>query len=300
MNSPLTSVMRSSPTAAQPEEDATEPAAPPLAVVPPPAPTKKRHPLLQRLHQAMAPGLTMLAIVMFWEVACRVMKVPEFLLPAPSLIVNAIWTMSGTEWGGHVGSTLNVALWGYAVAILISVPLGIALAMSPLLSRTIYPILVVIHSTPIVAVAPIIVVTLGVGVLPKVVITAIIAFFPLIISTTTGILSTPDELLELSRSLRAGRAREITQIRLPFAIPHIFSALKVSITLAIIGAVVAEFVAAEKGLGYAILFATSSFKIPQAFAILGALVVMSLLLFASVILLQRVCFPWSLPDSKKG
>jgi NitT/TauT family transport system permease protein len=193
-----------------------------------------------------------------------------------------------------------VALWGYAIAILISVPLGIALAMSPLLSRTIYPILVVIHSTPIVAVAPIIVVTLGIGLLPKVVITCIIAFFPLIISTTTGIMSTPEELLELSRSLRAGRGKEIWQIRLPYAIPHIFSALKVSITLAIIGAVVAEFVAAEQGLGYAILFATSSFKIPQAFALLGGLVLMSLVLFGAVILLQRHFFPWSLAADKRS
>jgi NitT/TauT family transport system permease protein len=117
----------------------------------------------------------------------------------------------------------------------------------------------------------------------------------MVISTATGVLATPDELLELSRSLRATRWREILQIRLPYAIPYVFSALKVSITLAVVGAVVAEFVAAEHGLGYAILFATSSFRTPQAFAELVVLVVLSLILFGAIVLVQRLLFPWSLP-----
>jgi NitT/TauT family transport system permease protein len=245
-----------------------------------------------------APGVTMLAILVIWEVGCRVFKVPEFLLPAPSAIWDALFTMSPKEWRGHILGTLSVALIGYVCSILISIPLGIALALSPLLSRTIYPLLVVVHSTPIVAVAPILVVTLGVGTLPRVIITCIIAFFPLVISTATGIKSTPAELIELSKSLRANRFREIVQIRLPYAVPHIFSALKVSITLAIVGAVVAEFVAAEKGLGYAILFSTSSFKIPQAFAGLAMLVTMSLILFRLVFDVQRYFFPWSIPREK--
>jgi NitT/TauT family transport system permease protein len=255
---------------------------------------------LRWLHVGFAPGITMLAILLLWEVGCRVFKVPEFLLPAPSTIWKALFSMSLKEWGGHITGTLSVALIGYACSILISIPLGIALALSPLLSRTIYPLLVVVHSTPIVAVAPILVVTLGVGTLPRVIITCIIAFFPLVISTATGIMSTPAELIELSRSLRASRFREIVQIRLPYAVPHIFSALKVSITLAIVGAVVAEFVAAEKGLGYAILFSTSMFKIPQAFAGLALLVIMSLLLFRLVFDVQRYFFPWSIPQQKNS
>ena len=249
--------------------------------------------------QAAAPILTLATLVVVWEAACRLLGVPEFLLPAPSVILDAGLALGAGAWAGHVAATLRVALMGYAAAIAISLPLAVVLALSPLLSRTIYPILVMIHSTPIVAVAPIIVVMLGVGDLPRVVITCIIAFFPLVISTATGILSTPDELVELSRSLRATRSREILQIRLPYAIPYIFSALKVSITLAVVGAVVAEFVAAERGLGYAILFATSSFRTPQAFAELVVLVALSLILFASIVLIQSCFFPWSLPRDKR-
>jgi NitT/TauT family transport system permease protein len=255
---------------------------------------------MRRLGNQMAPAVTMTLLVIVWELCCDAFRVPEFLFPAPSAIWRAAFSVSASEWLGHVGSTLRVALLGYGIAIAVSIPLAILIASAPLLARTIYPILVVVHSTPIVAVAPIIVVTLGVGDAPKVVITFIIAFFPLVISTATGLLSTPDELIELSRSLRATRAREILQIRLPYAIPHIFSALKVSITLAVIGAVVAEFVAAERGLGYAILFATSTFKIPQAFALLSVLVAMSLVLFYLVTFAQAALFPWSVPRSNRS
>jgi NitT/TauT family transport system permease protein len=110
-------------------------------------------------------------------------------------------------------------------------------------------------------------------------------------------MSTPPELLELSRSLGASRWREIRNIQLPFAVPHIFSALRISITLAIIGAVVAEFVAAENGLGFFIAFSTSFFKVPQAFAALAILVTISLILFRLVAMIQKWWFPWSLPKS---
>jgi NitT/TauT family transport system permease protein len=253
----------------------------------------------RRAADRLAPLLTMAAILAAWEAACRVFELPVFLVPSPTAIWQAASTVSYGEWVGHITSTLRVALTGYLISIVISLPIAIAIALSPIMSRTIYPILIVIHSTPIVAVAPIIVVLLGVEDAPKIVITCIITFLPLVISTATGLLSVPDEFIELSRSLRAGRTREIIQIRLPYAVPHIFSALKVSITLAVIGSVVAEFVAADRGLGYAILLATSTFKIPQAFALLSALIALSLILFQIVIVAQAVLFPWSLPRGQK-
>jgi NitT/TauT family transport system permease protein len=219
------------------------------------------------------------------------------LLPAPSAIAQAMVSVPLQVWLGHIWATLRVALMGYLLAIAISVPLAVALASSRLLSRTLYPILIVVQSTPIVAIAPIIIVTLGASDLPRVVITFLIAFFPIVVSTVTGLLSTPDELVELSRSLRAGRAREILHVRLPFALPHLFSALKISSTLAVIGAVVAEFVAAERGLGFFIAFSTSFFKIPNAFAGLVVLVAISLVLFRLVGLAQSFLAPWSLPKS---
>ncbi len=252
-----------------------------------------------RLLDRYAPPLAFVGLILVWEGAVRLFKVPSFLLPAPSAIVTALLATPLPVWAGHVWATLRVALMGYALAIAVAIPLAVGLATSRFLSRTFYPILVVVQSTPVVAVAPIIVVTLGASDLPRVVITFLITFFPIVVSTVTGLLATPEELIELSRSLRAGRAREILHVRLPFALPHLFSALKISTTLAVVGAVVAEFVAAEKGLGFFIAFSTSYFKIPTAFAGLVVLVSISLILFRLVGLVQKTFAPWSLPKSER-
>jgi NitT/TauT family transport system permease protein len=245
-------------------------------------------------HSALVSFVVVLGL---WELACRLFKVPQFVLPSPSAIVLAAVDLGAVRWGEHLLATLQVALIGYLAAIAVGIPLAIALTSSKALSRTLLPWLVVVQSTPIVAIAPIIVVTLGAGTLPRVVITMLIAFFPIVISTAAGLASVPPELIELSRSLRATRTREYWQIRMPHAVPYIFSSLKVAITLAIVGAVVAEFVAAERGLGYLILFATSSFKVPVAFASLALLVGSSLALYALIVLLHRRLFPWSLAEN---
>ena len=248
-----------------------------------------------------APGLlplaTFVVILVVWETACRVFAIPSFVLPAPSRIIEGFGAVPLGRWVEHVWATLRVALIGFFVSIAISLPIAVGLARSQTLSRALYPILVVIQATPIVAVAPIIMVVLGAGDLPRVFMTCLITFFPLVVSTATGLMATPPELIELSRSLRAPLYREITQIRLPYAIPFIFSALRIASTLAVIGAVVAEFVAAERGLGYFIQFSTSMFQIQQAWSGLVVLVILSLALFQAVNIAQRLLFPWSLPES---
>lgn len=248
-----------------------------------------------RWKDGLAPLCAFIALLALWEGACRLFAIPGFVLPSPSAIAAAAGKVAPGTWAGHVGATLKVSLLGYGLSILVGIPLAIALSASKALSRTLYPLLVVVQSTPIVAVAPIIVVVLGAGDLPRVFITFLIAFFPIVVSTVTGLQATPAELIELSQSLGASRLREYRNIRLPYAIPHIFAALRISITLAVIGAVVAEFVAAENGLGYFINFSTSLFQVPQAFAALMMLVLISLILFQLVGLAQRLLFAWSLP-----
>jgi NitT/TauT family transport system permease protein len=247
----------------------------------------------------LLPALTFLTILVVWEAATVLFAIPSFVLPSPSRIATGFSSITTQRWVDHVWSTLRVALIGYGVSIAIALPLAIALTRSEFVNRALYPILVVIQATPVVAVAPIIIVVLGANDAPRIVITFLIAFFPLVVSTATGLLATPKELIELSKSLRAPAWREVTQIRLPYAIPYIFAALKISITLAVIGAVVAEFVAAEKGIGYFIQFSTSMFRLPEAWAGLGILVLMSLLLFQMVSAAQRMFFPWSLPKAPK-
>lgn len=247
----------------------------------------------------MLPVMTFAAILIAWELGTRAFSVPSYILPAPTRILGGFDTIPLYRWFEHIWSTLRVALIGYFVAIAVSLPIAVGLTKSEILSRAIYPLLVVIQSVPVVAVAPIIIVVLGTDDPSRVVITFMISFFPLVVSMTTGLMATPPELIELSRSLRAPVGREITQIRLPYATPYIFSGLKISITLAVIGAVVAEFVAAQKGIGYFIQFSTSNFKLPQAWAGLALLIAMSLSLFQIVDQLQKRVFPWSLPKGNR-
>lgn len=258
-------------------------------------------PLSERLiaMPVVLPLLTFVIILVMWEAATRVFAIPSFILPAPTRIIEGFSAVTPARWGAHVWATLRVALIGYLVAIAVSLPIAIGLAKSRLMSRALYPLLVVIQSVPVVAVAPIIIVVLGTDDAPRVVITFMIAFFPLVVSMTTGLMATPPELIELSRSLRAPQYREITQIRLPYAVPYIFSGLKISVTLAVIGAVVAEFVAADLGIGFFIQFSTSMFRLPQAWAGLVVLVAMSLILFQLVSLAQRLFYPWSLPKERR-
>jgi NitT/TauT family transport system permease protein len=259
------------------------------------------HPLkswIQYQANRFAPALFFIGLVFLWELVCQLGNVPNYILPSPSAIISAFFDVEFSRWMTHLWATLRVALMGFVLSICIALPLSIGMMRSELMNRILYPALIVIQSTPVVAVAPLIIVLLGTDDPSRVLITCLITFFPLVVSTTTGMLETPPEMIELSQSLRAPRYRETWQIRIPYAIPHIFSGLRVSITLAIIGAVVAEFVAAEEGLGYFIQFSTSFFKIPQAFAGLIFLSIISLLLFKSVQWVQVWLFPWSLPKKK--
>lgn len=242
--------------------------------------------------------LAMLAIIPVWEIICRVFNVPNFILPSPSSIAHAFSQVPMERWLDNLWATLRIALLGFGMSLLISIPLAIMMVSSKFLTKSLFPLLVIIQSTPVVAIAPLLIVILGTGDAPRLAITCLITFFPLVVSATTGMLSTPAELIDLSKSLNASTTKTIWQIRLPYAIPHIFSGIKVAITLSVIGAVISEFVAAEKGLGYFVQFSTSYFKIPQAFAALVFLSMVSMLLFKSVHWIQKGCFAWSLPKDK--
>lgn len=243
----------------------------------------------------LAPLLAFAALLLIWELAVRLFAIPAFILPAPTEIMSAASNLPGSTWLENTLATLRVALLGFALAIVVSIPLAIAFTRSRLLTRTLLPLLVVVKSMPVVAIAPIIIVVCGSGDLPRVLITFLISFFPIVVSTITGLSLVPIELIELSRSLKARPGGEMLDIRLPSALPHIFSALKVASTLVVTGAVVAEFVAAEKGLGFMVMFSTSMFKVSTAFGALTVLVSASLALFYGIDAIQRFVFPWSLP-----
>lgn len=243
------------------------------------------------------PVATIIALLLIWEICCRVFAVPAYLLPSPS----AIWletTAMGGKVAEHAWATLTTVFLGFLVSVLVSLPLAVALTASRAIANAIYPLLVLTQSIPKVALAPILVVILGSNELPRVVITFLVAFFPLVLSMAAGLLAVPPELIELGRACKASRWQELTRIRLPFAVPFVFSGLKAAIALAVVGAVVAEFVNADRGLGYLIVTSTAFFKVPTAFGALILLSLMGIVLFQVIVILERVFFPWSSGNDK--
>lgn len=235
---------------------------------------------------------TFIALLLFWEFCVRVFEIPIYLLPAPSLI----YTETAAEWSivwGHTMATLVTVLLGFGLSIIISLPLGFALTSSRHVSNAIYPLLVLTQSIPKVALAPILVIALGANELPRVAVTFLVAFFPLVIAIATGLLSVPADLIELSRSYKTSRLQELLRIRVPYAIPFIFSGLKAAIALAVVGAVVGEFVTSDRGLGYLIQTSTAFFRMPLAFGAMVLLSIMGIVLFQIVGIAERILFPWS-------
>ncbi|MDR3437909.1 ABC transporter permease [Telmatospirillum sp.] len=238
------------------------------------------------------PIVACLALVAGWELCVDLLAIPDFLLPAPSMVVAAA-IESGGRLLQHGLATLGTILGGFLLSIVISFPIAIGIAYSRLVSNAVYPLLVASQSIPIVAIAPILVTALGTGALTRLTVTFLIAFFPVVINTSAGLLATPPELIDLARVLRLDRRRELTLIRLPHATPQIFSGLKVSITLSVIGAVVAEFSAADQGLGFLIVQSSAFFKVPTSFASVSVLALIGIVLFQTIAFIERRCFAWA-------
>lgn len=240
----------------------------------------------------LLPTATMLALVVAWEVLARVLRVPAFLLPLPSSIVQV-----GLEWKaqlpGHLAVTLAETLVGFALAIAVGVPAAVLIVSSRVLSNTIYPLLLVLQSVPKVAIAPLLLVWVGYGQLPKILVVFLVCFFPIVISTAAGLEAAPPEMLDLVRALKASRVQTLVKVRFPYALPQVFVGLKVAITLAVIGAVIGEFVGAERGLGYLIVASSSQVNTALAFVAMILLSVLSIVLFYVLEWLERRLVPWS-------
>lgn len=247
----------------------------------------------QRVRALLQPVLAIAALFVVWEGLVRLFSVPAFLLPAPTAIWAALAKMGASTFFGHFGATLVTVTLGFALSVAVSIPLAVAITASSALSRFLYPLLILTQSIPKVALAPILIVALGANELPRVLVAFLVAFFPLVVSTASGLLAAPPELLELGRSYRASRLKELMRIRLPYAIPFIFSGLKVASALSVVGTVVAEFVAADKGLGYLITTSMAFFETPVAWGAVVVLAFLGMALFALLAVLEKVLFPWA-------
>jgi NitT/TauT family transport system permease protein len=231
--------------------------------------------------------------VILWEGIIRLGNYPTFILPSPGKVITtfAHTVMDGTLWR-HAQVTLSEVLIGLALGLTTATILGYFLARKQAIERLLAPYIVASQSVPVVAIAPLLVIWFGSGRLSKVLVCALIVFFPVLINTIVGIRSVDEDLRDLMRSLKASKWQTFYMLDVPAALPVLFGGLKVGVTLSVIGAVVGEFVGADRGLGFLINQARGLFNTPLVFVAIFTLVAIALILYGLVTLLEVWLLRW--------
>jgi NitT/TauT family transport system permease protein len=244
--------------------------------------------------------LALVLVVVLWDLLVRWQNYPTFFLPSPRRVMArfVVAIREGTLQT-HTLVTLYEIFWGLLLGLSVALVLGYILAKSPTLERILSPYIVASQAVPIVALAPLLVVWFGAGSLSKILVCALTIFFPVLINTMVGIRSVDAQLVDLMRSLQASQWQIFRYLELPAALPIVFGGLKVGVTLSVIGAVVGEFVGADRGLGFLVNLARGLFDTPLMFVALFTLMLIALSLYFAVSALERAVLTWHWPQESK-
>lgn len=233
----------------------------------------------------------MILVVILWEAMVRGFSVPEYLVPAPTVILHRLLSM-GTGILAHTGYTALESALGFVLGSILGVMLAVIFTHSRTLELGVYPYAIALKTVPIVAIAPLLVVWLGNGMLPKVIVAAIISFFPVVVNTTKGLRDVDTEAFDLLDSMSATKSQIFFKLRVPSALPYLFAALRISSTLAVIGAIVGEFSGADRGLGFFIMISSHRLETVDMFVGILMSSALGILFFYGIALLERIIVPW--------
>jgi NitT/TauT family transport system permease protein len=253
--------------------------------------TSARDMTMNALRRVAIPLLGTAVFLILWEAFCRLFDVRPILLPAPTLVLAELaefplWFAEQSVY------TLVVTLAGFALATVLGILFAVVITEWKLLDRLLFPLFVALNSVPKVALAPLFIIWFGTGAEPKVAIAFLIAVFAIVIDAALGLRSVPPDTLDLARTLRGSRLKVLLRIKIFCAMPHIFAGAKVAMSLALVGAIVGEFVSSQRGLGYVILSAQGTFDTPRVFAAITILAVLGVALVGAVGVVERLALPW--------
>ena len=248
---------------------------------------------LQRevLKHAM-PWLVMAGLLVLWEAACIALDIPEIILPRPSRVF-AVFVARFDVLMTFCWDTLWTTLMGFLLAIAGGLLLGLAIGASAFVYSGLYPLLIAFNAVPKVAIVPILMIWVGVGALPAVITAFAISFFPIVVNVATGLATIEPEMRDVLRSLGATRTEILTKVGIPRAMPYLFASLKVAITLAFIGSVIAETVGGNRGIGFLMLSASARNDAPTTFAGLFAIAIMGVVMYAVCALVEKRMTRWA-------
>jgi NitT/TauT family transport system permease protein len=247
----------------------------------------------------VAPWAAALLLFAAWELGCRLFDVPEFILPSPSKSIEAMIQFWPGIWK-NASHTMFTTVVGFAIAVAFGLALGIAVGTSALLYVALNPILVGFNSIPKVAVVPVLVLWFGIGTVPAIITAFLISFFPIVVNVATGIATMEPELKDVLRSLGARKLDILLKVGLPRSMPYFFASLKVAITLAFVGSVISETVASNEGIGYLMLSASSSFRVPLVFAGLLVVAALGIVMYAIAALIEKRFTHWAMRGMDGG
>jgi putative hydroxymethylpyrimidine transport system permease protein len=253
---------------------------------------------MRRLIRDWGPPFVLLALLIGgWELAARLGWVEDYLLPAPSEVVRALVedrdVLLPDAW-----VTAQEVILGFAIALAAGVAVAVALHLSPMLRRALYPIVVASQAVPIVVIAPILVIWFGFGMGPKLIVIALICFFPIVVNTLDGLRAVDRDQARMLRTLGAGRWATFRRLELPASLPYMFSGAKIAVAVAVIGAVFGELVGSDAGLGHAIQVGMAQLLTARVFAAVLLLSAMAIALFALVSFVERRAVPWAHADRR--
>ena len=235
-------------------------------------------------------GAAVVAVVL-WDLVIRIFDIKPFILPSPLAVLQAIGDDLPNLWKNSL-VTLGEVLAGFALSVLVGLPLAVAIVSWPLADKAVYPLLVGSQVVPKIAIAPLFIAWFGFGLAPKIIVVFLLALFPIVIDAVLGLRSTEIEKLYLARSMGASARQTFFKIRLPGAMPNIFGGLKLGITFAVTGAVIGEFIGTDRGLGRMIIVANGNLDTAQLFAAVAILTLMGIVLFLIVDVVERFVVRW--------
>ncbi|MCA1324248.1 ABC transporter permease [Herbaspirillum sp. alder98] len=247
---------------------------------------------LNRAATTMAPWILLLAILGVWQFICSVWQVSDFIFPSPMSIIQAMIEFSGPITQ-HALSTFWVTMVGFAIAVFVGVTLGLLIGSSPLLYAAAYPLMTAFNALPKAAFVPVLVVWFGIGAGPAILTAFLISFFPIMVNIATGLATLEPELEDVLRVLGARRMDILLKVGLPRSMPYFFASLKVAITLAFVGSTVSEMNASNEGIGYLLVSAGSSMKMPLAFAGLVVIGAMAMAMYELFAIIERRTTGWA-------
>jgi NitT/TauT family transport system permease protein len=245
-----------------------------------------------RLVTIVAPIVFTVVLFAVWEIGCRMFNVPVTLLPAPSQVWAAL-VQYRVPLADNALFTLSTTLVGFALATVFGLLLGIAVGWHPAIYAAVYPVLIGFNSIPKVAVVPVLILWFGLGAVPAILTAFLISFFPIVVNVATGLATTEPELEDVLRALGGSKLDVMRKVGIPRSMPYFFGSLKVAITLAFVGAVVAETVGSSQGLGKLMLDAQAGFQVPIVFAGLMVLAVLGIVLYAITAMIESRFTGWA-------